>query len=63
MEIKKEAVDLVGLVTYHEVEKGVELHGGEVHLNRVFSHMGLAYEEHKVCQNRRKMRMPMGIAA
>jgi hypothetical protein len=56
-------VDLVGPVIDHEVEKGVELHGGEVRLNRVFSHIGFAYEEHKVCQNRRKMRMPMGIAA
>jgi hypothetical protein len=40
-EIEKEAEDLVGPVTEHEVHKSIELRGGEVYLHRVFSQMGL----------------------
>jgi hypothetical protein len=54
VETKKEAEDLVGLVTEHEVEKGIELREGEVRLNRVFSQMGLAYEAHKARPKRKK---------
>lgn len=46
METEKEAKDLVGPVTKQEIEKGVELRRGHVHLNRVFSQIGLVYEEH-----------------
>jgi hypothetical protein len=41
-ETKKGAVELVGSVTEQEIEKGVELRGGFVCLNSVFSQMGLS---------------------
>lgn len=47
VETEKEAEDIVGPVTKHEIEKGVELHGGHVHLNCVFCQIGLVYEEHE----------------
>jgi hypothetical protein len=45
VEIEKEAEELVGLVTEHEVGRSVELLGGNMRLNRVFSQMGLNYDE------------------
>jgi hypothetical protein len=49
-----------GPVSDHELEKGIEPRGGEVHLNRVFIQMGLVYEEHKV-RPKRRMRTPAGV--
>lgn len=54
VEVEKETKDLVGLVSEHEFEKGMELRGGEVYLHRVFYQMRFAYEVHKVCLKRRK---------
>lgn len=44
-EIEKEAEELVGLVTEHEVGRSVEFLGGNMCLNRVFSQMGLNYDD------------------
>jgi hypothetical protein len=46
-ETEMEAEDFVGSVTEAEIEKGAALRGGHIHLNCVFSLMGLEYEEHK----------------
>jgi hypothetical protein len=53
-EIEKEVEELVGLVTKHEIERSKELLGGNVCLNRVFSQMGLSYDDHKVRPSRRR---------
>jgi hypothetical protein len=60
-EVEKEAKDLVGPVSEHEVEKGIELRGGKVSLNCVLSQMGLVYEEHKVHLKRRTSKMLIGF--
>jgi hypothetical protein len=52
---QKEAEESVGPVMEHEIEKGIELRGGHVRLNRVFSQMGLGYGEYKVSPKLRRM--------
>lgn len=47
-ETEREAKELVDPVIELEIERTAELRHGHVRANRVFSQMGLAYEEHMV---------------
>jgi hypothetical protein len=53
-ETEKEAEYLVGPVIEHEVDKGIEPRGYDVHLNRVFRQIGLHTNDTKVRPKRRR---------